>query len=174
MRGEQLPMGTTMKWFSSSNVRTIVVSGGVAAVTALAVAGVPALAQGSAPTASATPIIVSGVGHHTVFLGGIGRYVTLGTLHLRPGAWTIFAKAEVTGQTVQLRCKLTAGSDSDLSSTNIDATSDYDEQVALNATHVFGRTGGVVFACNGAGVPEAVFNVKMTAIKAGTLIKVRL
>lgn len=163
-----------MKWFHGSNVRTIVVSGGVAAVTALAVAGVPALAQGSAPTASATPIIVSGVGHHTIFLGGSASYVTLGTLHLSRGAWTIFAKAEVSGQTVQLRCKLTAGSDSDLSSTNIDVSSDYDEQVALNTTHVFTRIGRVVFACNGAGVSEAVFNIKMTAIRAGTLTKVRL
>lgn len=171
---EHLRRGTDMKWLSGSNVRTIVVSGGVAAVTALAVAGVPALAQGSAPAASATPIIVSGVGHHTVFLGGSVGYVTIGTLNLGRGAWTIFAKAEVSGQTVQLHCKLTAGSNSDQSSTNIDASSDYDEQVALNVTHVFARAGHVVFACSGSGVSEGVFNIKMTAIKAGTLINVRL
>jgi hypothetical protein len=163
-----------MKWLSGSNLRTIVVSGGVAAVTALAVAGVPALAQGSAPAASATPVIVSGVGHHTVFLGGLDSYVTLGKLSLGRGAWTVFAEAEVYGQTVQLHCKLAAGSDSDLSSTNIDASSDYDEQVALNVTHVFANGGHVVFACTGSGVSEAVFNIKMTAIKAGTLTKVRL
>jgi len=174
MRVEQLPMGTAMKWFSGSNVRTIVVSGGVAAVTALAVAGMPALAQGSAPAASATPVIVSGVGHHTVFLGGIDRFVTLGALHLGRGAWTIFAKAEISGVTDQMHCRLAAGSDSDVSSTNIDASSDYDEQVALNATHVFASAGRAVFACSGSGASEAVFNIKMTAIKAGTLTRVRL
>lgn len=163
-----------MNWFSGSKVQTIVIAGGVAAVTALAVAGGPALAQGSAPAASATPIIVSGVGHHTIFLGGIDGFVTLGKLSLGSGAWTIFAKAEVSGQTVQLHCKLTAGSDSDVSSTNIDGASDYDEQVALNTAHVFRSGGHAVFACSGFGVSEAVFNVRMTAIKAGRLIQVRL
>jgi hypothetical protein len=163
-----------MKWFNGSNVRTIVISCGAAAVTALAVASVPALAQGSAPAATATPVIVSGVGHHTVFLTSSSGNVTLGTLHLARGSWTIFAKAEVSGATDQLHCKLAAGSDSDLSTTNIDGASDFDEQVALNATHVFGGTGSVVFSCNGFGASEGIFNIKMTAIKAGTLIKVRL
>lgn len=162
-----------MKWFSGSNVRTIVISCGVAAVTALAVAGVPALAQGSAPAATATPVIVSGVGHHTVFLSN-SVPVTLGTLHLARGSWTIFAKAEVSGMTDQLHCKLAAGSDSDVSTTNIDASADFDEQVALNATHVFRGAGNVVFSCNSFGASEGVVNIKMTAIKAGTLIRVRL
>jgi hypothetical protein len=162
-----------MKWFNGSNVRTIVISCGVAAVTALAVAGVPALAQGSAPAATATPVIVSGVGHHTVFLSTSGN-VTVGTLHLARGSWTIFAKAEVSGATDQLHCKLAAGSDSDLSTTNIDGTSDFDEQVALNTTHVFGSAGSAVFTCDSFGPSEAIMNIKMTAIKAGTLIKVRL
>jgi len=163
-----------MKWFIGSNVRTIVISCGVAAITALAVAGVPALAQGSAPAATATPVIVSGVGHHTVFLTSSSGNVTLGTLHLARGSWTIFAKAEVSGATDQLHCKLAAGSDSDVSTTNIDASSDFDEQVALNATHVFRSAGSAVFTCDAFGPSEAVFNIKMTAIKAGTLIKVRL
>ena len=163
-----------MKWLTGSNARTLVVSGGIAAITALAVAGVPALAQGSAPATSATPVIVSGVGHHTVFLTNTSGNVTLGSLRLSRGSWTIFAKAEVTGTTVQLHCKLAAGSDSDVSTTNIDQSSDFDEQVALNATHAFRGSGRATFSCDAFGQSEAVFNIKMTAIQAGKLIQVRL
>lgn len=162
-----------MKWFSASKVRTAVVSAGVAAATALAVAGGPALAQGSAPAAPTPPVIVAGVGHHTVFLS-TASYQALGTLHLSRGSWTIFAKASIQGQTDLLHCRVTAGTDSDTNDLAINGTTDYSVGIALNVSHVFASGGNVVFACNSSGVSEAVTAIKITAIKAGTLTKVTL
>jgi hypothetical protein len=163
-----------MKRFSGSGVRTAVISGGVAAVTALVITGSPALAQRSAPTAGGTPVIVTGAGNHTVFLGGHSNYVTVGTLHLVSGSWTIFAKAEVEGVTDRLHCKLSAAGNSDAVNPQIDESAVPDQEVVLNMAHVFRSAGNVVFACNGSGFDMAVFNIKMTAIRAGTLTMVRL
>jgi hypothetical protein len=159
---------------AKSGVRTAVLSGGVAALTALAVAGAPALAQNSAPSDTPTPpVIVSGVGHSTVFLS-TATFTTLGKLHLGAGSWTVFAKAEVTGQTVLLHCRLTAGTDSDLIDPSIDGSTVYSQEVTLNVTHVFASAGNAVFACNSSGVSVAANQIKMTAIKAGKLTRVNL
>lgn len=164
-----------MKWFSGSGVRTAIISGGVAAATALVITGSPALAQRSAPTASGAPIIVTGSsGTKTVFLGGHGNFVTLGKLRLASGGWTIFAKAEVSGQTDQLHCRLVAGNNSDAVDPQIEGSTVFDQEVALNVAHVFRSAGSVTFACNSSGASEALNNIKMTAIKAGTLTIVRL
>jgi hypothetical protein len=169
--------GTNMKWFSGSGVRTAVIAGGVAAVTALVITGSPAFAQRSAPAAGGTPIIITGSGTHTILLAGKDNFVTLGKLHLAAGGWTIFAKAEVTAVTVELHCKLSAGVNSDAVNPQIIGSSSgrsgYQE-VVLNMAHVFRAVGVVTFACNGSGVSGAIFDVKMTAIKAGSLKIVKL
>src|SRR5215469_11624800 len=134
-----------MKWHIGSTVRTALIASGVAAITAVAVAAGPALAQRSAPAATpAPPVIVSGVGHNTVFLGGFTTYRTLGTLHLSKGSWTIFGKANVSGQTVELHCRITAGSDSDTVDPQIDQATVFSQQFVVNVTHKFTSAGNVV------------------------------
>ena len=162
-----------MKWLTKSGARAAVLSAGVAAVTALVVAGGPALAQNSTPAVAATPVIVSGVGHSTVFMS-TATFTTLGKLHLGAGSWTVFAKAEVSGQTVLLHCRVKAGADSDLVDPQIDLATVNSQEVTLNVTHVFTSAGNAIFACNSSGVSVAASQIKMTAIKAGTLTKVNL
>jgi hypothetical protein len=116
---------------------------------------------------------VSGVGHSTVFMS-TATFTTLGKLHLGAGSWTVFAKAEVSGQTVLLHCRVTAGTDSDLVDPQIDLATVNSQEVALNVTHVFTSAGNAIFACNSSGVSVAASQIKMTAIKAGTLTKVNL
>jgi hypothetical protein len=164
-----------MKRFSSSGVRTAIISGGVAAMTALVITGSPAFAQRSAPAVGGTPIIVTGSsGAKTVFLGGHNNFVTLGKLRLATGGWTIIAKAEVSGETDQVHCRLAAGGNSDAVDPQIDGSTVFNQEVVLNVAHVFRSAGSVTFACNGSGASEALNNIKMTAIKAGTLTMVRL
>lgn len=163
-----------MKLLSRPNLRTTIISAGVAAVTALVAAGGPALAQGSAPTTTPpSPVIVAGAKAGPVFLF-TASYTTLGTLHLTAGSWTIFAKAEVVGQTVLLHCRLVAGADNDHADPQIDGSTVDSQEVALNVTHVFASAGTAVLSCNSSGVSVAISSIKMTAIKAGTLTKVTL
>jgi hypothetical protein len=163
--------GMTMKW---SNARTAIVSCCVAAVTALGVAAVPALAGSRAPSATATPVILSG----TRTSAEINGQTTIARLGLPKGSWVVFAKADVStagGGPVQLHCTLKAGSSSDHTDPELESgTGAFDENIALNVAHKFANAGAALLSCNSSGVVVDVVSVKMTGIKAGKLSIVSL
>jgi hypothetical protein len=161
-----------MKW---SNARTAVVSASVAAATAFGVAAVPALAGNRAPSATPTPLIISG----TRSLGIINGATTVARLALPAGSWTVFAKADVStagGGPVQLHCTLKAGTATDHTDPELEsgATGAFDENIALNVSHKFAKAGAALLSCNSSGVTVDVISIKMTAIKAGKLSIVSL
>ena len=157
-----------------SNVRTVLVSGGVAAVTALVMTTAPALAGGR-PGATPSPVIISG----TRTLAIINGNSAIARLALPAGSWAVFVKADVStqgGGPVQLHCTLTAGNSSDHTDPELESggTSAFTENIALNVAHKFAKAGAALLKCNSSGVTVDVISVKMTAIKAGKLSIVKL
>jgi hypothetical protein len=161
-----------------SNVRTVLVSGGVAAVTALVMTTAPALAgsrPSATPGATPSPVIISG----TRTLAIINGNTAIARLALPAGSWAVFVKADVStqgGGPVQLHCTLTAGSSSDHTDPELESggSSAFTENIALNVAHKFARAGAALLKCNSSGVTVDVISVKMTAIKAGKLSIVKL
>lgn len=162
-----------MNWL---NVRTMIVSGAVAAVTALIMTTAPALAGAPArPSATPSPVIISG----TRTLGIIDGNKAVARLAVPAGSWVIFAKADVStggGGPVELHCTLKAGSSSDHTDPELESggTSAFVENIALNVAHKFAKAGAALLSCNTSGVTVDVISVKMTAIKAGKLSIVSL
>jgi hypothetical protein len=162
-----------MNWL---NVRIMIVSGAVAAVTALIMTTAPALAGAPArPSATPSPVIISG----TRTLGIIDGNKAVARLALPKGSWAVFVKADVStqgGGPVELHCTLKAGSSSDHTDPELESgsTSAFTENIALNVVHKFARAGAALLSCNTSGITVDVTSVKMTAIKAGKLSIVSL
>jgi hypothetical protein len=146
------------------NAKTVIISGTVAACTAAVMAGAPALAS-SLRAAAPSPLIIAG-SKHIDFLPGTP---TVATMSLPAGSWAIFAKADLSvGADVQMHCKLIAGNSSDQTDPQMRFAT-FDQGIALNVTHRFGRPGSVKLTCDSSGVSVAVINIKITAVKAGKL-----
>jgi len=163
-----------MKW---SNARTAIVSCGVAAATAFGVAAGPAFAGSRAPSATPSPVILSGT-TKVVFANGNRPIARLG---LPTGSWVVFVKADVsnlslpgTGQ-VRVHCTLKAGSSTDHTDPVLDDQSGvFDQNIALNVAHKFAHAGAALLSCDNSGANVEVISIKMTAIKAGKLSIVSL
>jgi hypothetical protein len=160
-----------MKW---SNARTAIVSCGVAAATAFGVAAAPALAGNRAPSATPSPVILSGTSKLAVPNGP----TTIARLGLPKGSWVVFVKADVSavsGGPVQVHCTLKAGSSSDHTDPALDdRTGAFEENIALNVAHKFASAGAALLSCDNSGANVDVISIKMTAIKAGKLSIVSL
>ncbi len=160
------------------DIRSILVPAAVAAVTAVAVAGVPALAQSSAhPAAAAIPVIKTGFKNGPVGVSGT-KAKTVASMSLGKGSWEIFAKAWLHGgpDPVAANCNLVAGADFDNATAALEtgAGSSYAHSIALMVAHKFGSAGTVKLQCMSFGVAISVNFIKITAIKAGTLTNVGL
>jgi hypothetical protein len=167
------------KRFGWLGVKTIVVPVAVAAVTAALMAGVPALAQGSAHGAApavATPVIKVGFKNGPVSFTGASK--TVASMSLAKGSWDIFAKGWLHGgaQPVVVTCTLVAGADYDATTVALETgpTSAFAEGFALNVAHKFGSAGSVKLQCTSIGTTVSVNFIKISAIQAGTLTSVKL
>jgi hypothetical protein len=164
-----------MTRLTGRNATTVIVAGGVAAVTAAVMAGSPALAGKSPARAAATPLIISGSKELVILTGA----ATVAKLPLPAGGWAIFAKADAStqgGGPVQLHCQLKAGTSTDHTDPELEAggSAAFDENIALNVAHKFSAPGSATLACNSSGVTVDMVSIKITAIKAGTLQIVKL
>jgi hypothetical protein len=154
------------------NARTVIVAGGVAAVTAAVMAGAPAMARIATASATPSPVIISGFKDGPVSISNASQNV-LARLRLPQGSWAIFGKAWVddVGIAVDMDCRLVAGGDFDQAraalSQGVGAPSD--ETIAMNVVHRFGSPGMVKFECKSFGAAVDVNFIKITAIKAGQL-----
>jgi len=166
--GEETPLLANIR----RNARTVIVSGGVAALTAAVMAGAPAMARIASVSATPSPVIISGFKDGPVSVTGNFQNV-LARLRLPQGSWAIFGKAWVddVGSGVDMDCRLVAGGDFDQARAAISqgVGAPVDETIALNVVHRFGRPGTVKFECKSSGVPVNVNFIKITAIKAGQL-----
>lgn len=165
---------------SNWNMKPIVVSAAVAAVTAAVMAGAPALAQspahGSARVA-AVPVVKSGFKNGPVAVTG-STLKTVASMSLGAGSWSIFAKAFLHGGASPsvVTCQLTAGADFDPADAALEkgAGTAFEQTVALNVAHKFTTPGNVTLACKSPGTTVSVNYIKITAIQAGTLTIVQL
>jgi len=166
--GEETPLLANIR----RNARTVIVSGGVAAVTAAVMAGAPAMARIAAPSATTSPVIISGFKDGPVSVSN-GFQNVVARLRLPRGSWAIFGKAwlDDVGSAVDMDCRLVAGGDFDQARASISqgVGAPVDETIALNVVHRFGSPGTVKLECKSAGVPVNVNFIKITAIKAGQL-----
>ena len=162
------------------NMKPIVVSAAVAAVTAAVMAGAPALAQSPAhggARAAATPIIKSGFKNGPVTVTG-STLKTVASMPLGAGSWAIFAKAFLHGGASPsvVTCQLTAGADFDPADAALETgpSTAFEQTIALNVAHKFATAGSVTLACKSPGTTVSVNFIKITAIQAGTLTIVKL
>jgi hypothetical protein len=168
-----------MKWFTRQSAKAAAAAAAAAAVTAAVMAGAPAFGQSSARTATtAIPIIKSGFRDGPVFITTGTHPATVTSMSLGKGSWAIFAKAYVAGgsNAVFLNCQLVAGTDFDQTRPQLEAGVDsaFSQSIALNVVHKFAVAGKVKFRCTTFGIPVAVYFIKITAIKAGSLTNVAL
>ncbi len=170
---------TQTKRFRWLGVKTIVVPVAVAAVTAALMAGVPALAQGSANGAApavGSPIIKVGFKNGPVSFTGGNK--TVASMSLTKASWDIFAKAFLHGGAKPnvVTCTLVAGADYDSTvvALEVGPTSAFSESFALNVAHKFTSAGTVKLQCTSIGTTVSVNYIKISAIQAGTLTNVKL
>ena len=154
----------------------------VGALTATALGGFPAIA-GSASQGRTTPspIIKTGAkdGPFPVQGGNLLRQVA--ALRLGAGKYTIFAKVELQNLDSideRIGCSLVAGANHDSGNALIPAAGAQisDDTVSMNVSHVFSVAGAarVLCATNGPAHTAQGFDLKITAIRAGTLTQVDL
>ncbi len=101
---------------------------------------------------------------------------TIATLNVpQIGNYVIFAKLwmfDNVNTSVLTDCTLVAGSDTDESRTMLEGNSGVvvaGATVALNVVHDFTTAGSVALRCNGFGINVSINNIKITAIRVGTL-----
>lgn len=168
-----------MRVLSRAAVLAAIVSCGAAAVTAAVMTGAPAAGAARLGPATAAPVIIQGSKGLAVISGSVPGWVRVAKLPMPAGRWAIFAKAdassEVDGPTL-VRCSLNAGTNHDFTGVELEsgATSAFVENIAMNTSHRFTGRGSVVLRCNSSGVTVDMTQIKITAIKAGTLTSVKL
>jgi hypothetical protein len=167
-----------------------------------AAAAVTTCPTGSSVTLQTTPCVKSGSKTGPISFGG--TLTQIASLPLQPGKWSVVATLYVqeqdgAGNNFAVYCRLDAGGDRAQSISTIPDVGDaaywfppdvvpsagqepeVGQSVALNVAHDFGSTGGsAVLSCSAGNDPNitgreisAAF-VRITALRAGTLIKVPL
>jgi hypothetical protein len=159
----------------AQNAKTAVVAAGVAAVTAAVMAGAPALAKATSPAtaAAASPVIVAGFKNGPVNFTSDSQQV-IATMNVPAGSWAISAKETLLNLSagfVDADCRLVAASASDIARVILEPNgqSASGQTVPFLVIHKFTSPGAVKLTCNGFGDELEATNMKITAIKAGTL-----
>jgi hypothetical protein len=159
-----------MKFFQNGSVKTAVIAGGVAAVTAGILAGGPALAKDVEAATAASPAVVTGYRAGPL---NFSTTSTLGKLHLKAGNWVIIAKAWLVSTSdfnVYMDCTLTAGNGTDTVRPTIPPgdVQQTGQAMTLNLVRSFGKSGGnAVFSCESFGAQMQANGIRITAIQAG-------
>jgi len=151
----------------------------VSAVTATVMAALPAL--GSARSRSAaSPLIRTGFNDGPPDIQGNNTLShVLVHLPLGAGKYTLIAKVDLLNEDTvpeRLGCELKAGGDFDLSNVIVPAAGSQlsDATIPLNVSHVFSVPGSAQLLCttDGAAHTASASDIKITAIRAGTLSNV--